>query len=903
MDFYNIPNQYRPIPFWSWNEQLDQEETLRQITLMHEAGIGGYFMHARGGLQTPYMGSQWHENIAAGIEAGQKFQMGAWAYDENGWPSGFGNGKINGRGPAYQQKYLRWEPGEGHTNTTIANVGGYHFYYEINPFYVDLLDKSVVKAFLEEIYTPYYERYGNTLTGFFTDEPQLSRNGMPWSLCLEDAYREAYGEELTPLLPQLVFDVGDFTATRVRFWKLVAQMFVESFAKQVYTWCEEHGLKLTGHMVLEETLQSQLCSNGAIMPNYEYFHIPGMDCLGRCKIDKTIVLQLNSVAQQLGKKQVLSETFALTGWNVTFEELKMMYEWQMVRGVNLLCTHLSAYSLRGIRKRDYPAAFSYQQPWWPEYKTFIDTVSRIGMLLAEGRPICDVLLLHPQPTAWTYRFDDNAAMDALQRRFDRAIDMLEEKHRLFHLGDELLLEKYGRVENGRLILGTQAYTTVAMLPDTLLLPHTRQLLDEFVRQGGILLSPEEVPADHTVDNPNVTLTVRTFEDFRFYYLVNSTEEPQPITMTVGDTLLNALTGETSPFTGNALLQPNESLLVLDHGRGFAPGKAEKPIGKKFPLDGLWKIDRCDFNAITLDRCTYWFDGELIEENGPVISIQDRACALERPVDIAMEYHLQVAQVPETAYLVCETPEIFTFTVNGKPFAPTDCGFYQDKTFRMLNLAGCLQPGDNCIRLECRFAQSNSVYETLRAGRKFETYKNKLTYDMEIESLYVVGDFSVKTDGSFELLERQAVRYHGTFALDRPFKEVSLMDLQQQGFPFFAGQLTLRKQFIAAPCEKCYLELNQKLVHVVSVSVNGQTVGKILWKPYRLDLTPYLQAGENEIQLTLTNSMRNLLGPHHLQIGESYWVVPGSFFRDSGIWGTVKDGTWNEDYCFVRFGIE
>jgi hypothetical protein len=31
MDFKNIPMKYRPIPFWSWNEKLETEETKRQI--------------------------------------------------------------------------------------------------------------------------------------------------------------------------------------------------------------------------------------------------------------------------------------------------------------------------------------------------------------------------------------------------------------------------------------------------------------------------------------------------------------------------------------------------------------------------------------------------------------------------------------------------------------------------------------------------------------------------------------------------------------------------------------------------------------------------------------------------------------------------------------------------------
>ena len=68
MDFKNIDKKYRPVPFWSWNEKLNVPESLRQTELMDEVGIGGYFMHARGGLQTEYMGEEWFENIGACIE-------------------------------------------------------------------------------------------------------------------------------------------------------------------------------------------------------------------------------------------------------------------------------------------------------------------------------------------------------------------------------------------------------------------------------------------------------------------------------------------------------------------------------------------------------------------------------------------------------------------------------------------------------------------------------------------------------------------------------------------------------------------------------------------------------------------------------------------------------------------
>ena len=59
--------------------------------------------------------------------------------------------------------------------------------------------------------------------------------------------------------------------------------------------------------------------------------------------------------------------------------------------------------------------------------------------------------------------------------------------------------------------------------------------------------------------------------------------------------------------------------------------------------------------------------------------------------------------------------------------------------------------------------------------------------------------------------------------------------------------------------------------------------------------------KHKIKLTLINNLRNLLGPHHLEIGESWEVGPGSFFKENCVWNPNAEKEWNDDYCFVKFG--
>ena len=234
----NPPSKYRPVPFWSWNTKLVTDETRWQINEMKKAGMGGFFMHARGGLTTPYLGDEWMDNIKAGVDEAQKQDMHAWGYDENGWPSGFGSDAVNGLGIEYQQKYLRYEITDEPVNveTTITNISrngkNVHFYYDVNPFYVDTLNGKVTDEFLKSTHERYKKELGDdfkNLRGFFTDEPQISRNGIPWSFILEEEYKKAYGEDLIPLLCDLFFEGDDGNVTRFRFWKLITYLFSENY--------------------------------------------------------------------------------------------------------------------------------------------------------------------------------------------------------------------------------------------------------------------------------------------------------------------------------------------------------------------------------------------------------------------------------------------------------------------------------------------------------------------------------------------------------------------------------------------------------------------------------------------------------------------------------------------------
>ena len=66
----------------------------------------------------------------------------------------------------------------------------------------------------------------------------------------------------------------------------------------------------------------------------------------------------------------------------------------------------------------------------------------------------------------------------------------------------------------------------------------------------------------------------------------------------------------------------------------------------------------------------------------------------------------------------------------------------------------------------------------------------------------------------------------------------------------------------------------------------------------VDISKYLKKGKNELEITLTTSNRNLLGPFHSKEGEPGWVGPETFER-FGSWENGKSKYLLEKYAFIE----
>lgn len=102
-------SRFRGAPFWAWNCKLDSARMTKQIEYFKEMGLGGFHMHCRTGMDTPYMSPEYLQVVKDCVNKAKEEKMFAWLYDEDRWPSGAAGGLVT-KDPAYRARYLVFSP-------------------------------------------------------------------------------------------------------------------------------------------------------------------------------------------------------------------------------------------------------------------------------------------------------------------------------------------------------------------------------------------------------------------------------------------------------------------------------------------------------------------------------------------------------------------------------------------------------------------------------------------------------------------------------------------------------------------------------------------------------------------------------------------------------------------------
>ena len=900
------------LPFWSWNDELHLDELKKQISWMHKNGISGFFMHARSGLSTPYLGEDWMNAVSFCADYAKSLGMNPYVYDENGWPSGFVGGKLledpenhdrfltASEGP-YDEKAIASFSLEGESlRRVLSGEKVLNIYEHLSASTADVLNPKVVDQFLVLTHERYDAEITPRVKGFFTDEPQYYRYGEPYTPALEGYFREKYGEDVKDGLGFLFLKKRGYEKFRYRYYLGLQHLLQTNYGKRIYSWCVERGYEFTGHYIEETCLFGQMWCCGGIMPLYEYQTIPGIDALSRYVPGILSPKQVGSVAAQLGKKRVLAETYAAAGWDFSPLEAKRNAEAMMVNGVNLLCPHLVPYSERGDRSRDYPAHYSPWNPWVKKrFGEFSSYFTELGRILSESEEIVSVAVLHPIRSCYlTYSRtqcpeDPYFGTQSIEDPFQALLNRLTGLHLPFHLLDETLLEEHGRVEDGQIILGNCRYSTLIVPSILTLSSFTKACIDSFLSQGGRILFTGEMPSYldgekhdfnyasnttweeilaregyRTNENPNIRLSRRRDERGReFFYAVaiwGETElrlEKEGFSSLVRYDLTN---GKRKVVSSSVVLREGESCFLA-----FSREEPEKDVPvSNLAFPAVFNLEEVPENTLVLDRPSYSCDGAPLSASKHVRLIQRELLQKRFRGKVHLCYEF-FSRIPlEDFFIECESSRVKEVSLNGFP-----CRFVSEnpdnRARSRYSSDTILRVGSNRIDVTLDYFQNDHVYEILSKDGVTEGEINCLTFDSSVEPVYLKGRFGVF--GEFQKGNAPDVISGKGFYLDSP--RTTIRSLVEDGFPFFAGDIVLKAPLFV---NTVYQELEiSKRFQLIDLFINDEHVAASMFD-WRFDLSPYLKEGENELKVVLTVSRRNELGPFHSPSEEDMVTSPESF---------------------------
>ena len=986
---------YRSVPFYSLNDELDPAEVDRQLHLFKEGGFGGTFLHSRIGLLTEYLSDRWFEVMAAGVKSSQELGIDAWFYDEDKWPSGFAGGIVPLKDQAFQARSLA-RVAKAQTviapDTVLFEDAAFKYVCHVNPMgdawfngtsWVDLMNPDMVKAFIDCSYVPYAQKFGGKpqVRGIFTDEPQISPRAkidnqgvVSYSPVIPAAFKARTGYELAPNLPSLFAEVGDWRRVRLDYYRTVAACFEQAFSKQIGDYCATNNMIWTGHYNGEDAPSSNMQNEGGLMQQLRHMQMPGIDALGLHYNTLHCGKVMTSVANQYGRQRRLSELFGISGHNMTFEDRMWITSWHTLMGVNFMCPHLSLYSMKGERKRDYPPTISYQQPYWRYNRLFEDYSARLCYFATVGQTTPEVCVIHPLESDYIEQAQKLAGKrDA---SYAELLSALMRTHRNVDLGDEQIISEIGKAEKGRFIIGKMAYRVVVVPQLLTIRASTLARLKTFAAQGGTVLVAEAFPSlvdgtENSADIPALK-TYATLVGKDGWYEALNKKAPPAFTLS-GDKSGEVWTHLRTVKNGSVLQLSNTSRLESRtlalrfsdrdasvalwnpvngqclrpkpeadgaYALDFAPAQTwivtvgavssaarvdgtyrlpgdRREVAK---LDGPWQGKRVDPNALTLDYARCSKDGGATwSEPEPVLALYDRF-AQSKPYkgELKLKFEPEITAVPTACKLVVEQPEMYTsITVNGKRVAFDADDFYTCFTFRAQTVNGLLKPGRNEIVLTLNFV--SGIPASLNARARYGT---------EIESIYLVGDFAVNAVQADKPLATTYRNQEGSL-VPKPihsFKTFAIAqetntfagDLVSQGYPFYAGEFQLDSTFelgAVGAGKKYRLVFPSFEAVVINVTVNGRPCPPLVASPWESDVTAALKPGKNTVRIALTNSLRNLMGPHHHKGGEHTAVGPATF-RANHYWPNKEAGerdwydarlggkakVWRDDYYMIPFGL-
>ena len=402
--------EFTPIPFWFLNEDLTDEKIRRQLTDFAAHGVYGVVLHPRMGLakRIGYLSSTYFHYIRTAVETATELGMTVVLYDEGMYPSGSACGQVVEDHPELASEGIALvetvQPGDEvlaqvENGTLVVRksggtMRGLHWGEDDGEPYApktaDILNPAAVNRFIELTHEAYYRElkdyFGNTIIGFFTDEPSiLGRNveGMfPWTHGFANLFADVGGN----LAGLAALFQGKENVDTELYHKLILTRESEVYYGSLSRWCTAHGIGLMGHPHQSDDIEVE-----------KYFAVPGQDLVlrwlapekdGLAGMDSTMAKCSADAARLMGRRRNSNECFGACNkddnpWQFAGGDMKWYTDWLAVRGVNLFIPHAFYYSIAGKRKDERPPDVGPNSIWWSHYEKWSAYWMRLSALMTD----------------------------------------------------------------------------------------------------------------------------------------------------------------------------------------------------------------------------------------------------------------------------------------------------------------------------------------------------------------------------------------------------------------------------------------------------------------------------------------------------------------------------------------
>ncbi len=538
--FRNPPKTAWPAYAWIWNVNVTKEEIKNQLDFFWKNNFRTIYIlpepiefRPTNGMMLleNYLRDSYMELYRFAAEYAQSLGMQLWLYDEGGWPSGSANGDVVINDPALVKMKIVESPkkltaGQSYTvpDGTIAAFTA--DYRRIQDSYTPLADETILEyipAIHKHDNMPYpdltnpkatqdfirftHERYrshigdlfGQDFKVVFTDEPSVHK--ARWNNEIAKQFKERWGYDFLDYLPAIVgqADMGEpGRLARIHYFEMGSEQFADHYFRPIQDWCKKHGMLSGGHLGGDdETLG---CTKHGYMHGLRLLRcmdIPGIDTIWRQIFPKEPVLNENfnrienanlffpryasSAANQTAGHPVLSESYAIYGAGLTYDQMRYIMNFQAIRGITIFNIMGVSYNKDGHFMIGGRPSYSSTHPGALDRAAFHEYAARLSYLCSVGTPAQDTALYMPMLDFWA---GTNAQEIAIE--FERVGKAIEKAQGSFDVFDDDVIESCDdeALDRGIVHIGFMQYQNLWFSPCQRVPECTKERLARFIRGGG-----------------------------------------------------------------------------------------------------------------------------------------------------------------------------------------------------------------------------------------------------------------------------------------------------------------------------------------------------------------------------------------------------------------------------------